>query len=214
MICGPSLNGKITLNHMNTNNTMIEETSNGTIKVSDRVTSMIRKSSGMDHNENDLESNRFGIKVSGGTAEDPPITVTDIQGIGPALEKLKLEDIIVGVNGVSMAGFTWDEACELLKQSEDHVELTIQRTVNLSMKKQKSVKQRFGGGGSEKCQSCKKTVYFAEKMIGPESKIYHKRCLTCQKCPTNLSSGSWMEHENLPYCKGCYARCFGPGGKR
>ena len=168
----------------------------------------------MDENDNDLESNRFGIKVSGGTARDPPIVVKDIQGVGPALEKLKLDDILVGINGVSMAGFTWDEACELLKQSEDKVELTIQRTVVLSVAKQKMVKQRFGGGGSEKCERCKKTVYFAEKAIGPLGKIYHKRCLTCQKCPTNLASGNWLDHDNEPYCKSCYTKLFGPGGKR
>merc|ERR1712151_485143 len=112
------------------------------IKVSDRVTAMVRKSSGMDQNEGettDLESNRFGIKVSGGTMEEPPIIVSDIQGVGPALEKLKLDDILVGINGVSMAGFTWDEACELLKQSEDTIELTIQRTVNLSVAKRKTI---------------------------------------------------------------------------
>ena len=178
---------------------------------------MIRKSSGIDDpksEENDLETNRFGIKVTGGTMEDPPIVVSDIQGIGPALEKLKLDDILVGINGVSMAGFTWDEACELLKQSEDQVELTIQRTINLSVAKKRKIKSRFGGGSSDKCVNCGKAVYFAEKAIGPLGKIYHKRCLTCEKCPTNLASGNWVDHGDLPYCKSCYTKFFGPGGKR
>merc|ERR1712150_91526 len=64
----------------------------------------------------------------------------------------------------------------------------------------------------EVCTACHKTVYFAEKTFGPASLIYHKLCLRCNACNNLLNAGQWVDHDRQPYCKGCYAKYFGPRG--
>lgn len=64
----------------------------------------------------------------------------------------------------------------------------------------------------EQCSTCKKTVYAAEKTLGPKNKIYHKLCLRCLSCNKSLQAGTFVDHDNEPFCKGCYAKYFGPRG--
>jgi len=68
-------------------------------------------------------------------------------------------------------------------------------------------KPRFGGG--DVCPRCKKTVYFAEARDGPNNIKYHKPCFACAVCKKTLDS-SFTERQGEIYCKGCYAKEFGP----
>lgn len=63
----------------------------------------------------------------------------------------------------------------------------------------------------EKCHTCEKTVYAAEKMV-VLNKIFHKICVKCKACNTTLPAGSVLEHDDEIYCKNCHAKHFGPKG--
>ncbi|XP_053799977.1 cysteine and glycine-rich protein 2 isoform X2 [Vidua macroura] len=69
--------------------------------------------------------------------------------------------------------------------------------------------QKFGG--TEKCSRCGDSVYAAEKVIGA-GKPWHKNCFRCAKCGKSLESTTLTEKEGEIYCKGCYAKNFGPKG--
>ncbi|NXK26881.1 CSRP2 protein, partial [Arenaria interpres] len=69
--------------------------------------------------------------------------------------------------------------------------------------------QKFGG--AEKCSRCGDSVYAAEKVIGA-GKPWHKNCFRCAKCGKSLESTTLTEKEGEIYCKGCYAKNFGPKG--
>ncbi|NXN88253.1 CSRP2 protein, partial [Bombycilla garrulus] len=69
--------------------------------------------------------------------------------------------------------------------------------------------QKFGG--TEKCSRCGNSVYAAEKVIGA-GKPWHKNCFRCAKCGKSLESTTLTEKEGEIYCKGCYAKNFGPKG--
>ena len=73
-------------------------------------------------------------------------------------------------------------------------------------------KFKFLQKGREICTTCQTTVYAAEKTLGPKNKIYHKMCLRCLSCNKALASGSFVDHDSEPFCKGCYAKYFGPRG--
>ncbi|KAB0366073.1 hypothetical protein FD754_010229 [Muntiacus muntjak] len=66
-------------------------------------------------------------------------------------------------------------------------------------------------GGAEKCSRCGDSVYAAEKIIGA-GKPWHKNCFRCAKCGKSLESTTLTEKEGEIYCKGCYAKNFGPKG--
>ncbi len=67
---------------------------------------------------------------------------------------------------------------------------------------------------AEKCKKCSKSVYAAEKQVGPSNTVYHKSCFLCSKegCGKRLDSVSVTEKNGVIYCKTCYAKDFGPGG--
>ncbi|OWT38808.1 cysteine and glycine-rich protein [Cryptococcus neoformans] len=64
-------------------------------------------------------------------------------------------------------------------------------------------------GGAPKCDSCGKTAYHAEQVMGPGRKIYHKLCLKCLNCGKRLDPGSLVEHDSQPYCQRCHVVLFG-----
>ncbi|CAI2169061.1 8868_t:CDS:2 [Funneliformis geosporum] len=66
-------------------------------------------------------------------------------------------------------------------------------------------------GGSPQCPRCKKAVYMAEQVIGPNGP-WHRGCLTCIDCKKRLDSYVLAEHEGEAYCKTCHGRHFGPKG--
>jgi len=234
------------------------------------------------YQDESLLYNKYGINLSGGSAEHPQLYIKELKFTNNTLnntsDNLKIKDQIVGINGISMAGYTWDEAIYLIQNSEEKCEISIQRKIvlrpgeqnkkinsleedrggagdchssgslgissgsssselkenvqNLDIKqtepdqtnqppkpkpmsiKQKSFINKFGGGSQEKCFKCGKTVYHAERAIGPHKNIYHKMCLSCVVCKTNLSTGSWLDHDKLPYCKSCYKKNFGVHGAK
>ncbi|GAM27775.1 hypothetical protein SAMD00019534_109510 [Acytostelium subglobosum LB1] len=67
-------------------------------------------------------------------------------------------------------------------------------------------------GGAPKCPICTKSVYAAEKALGPGGNDYHKTCLVCVTCKKSLDSTNLCENDSKPYCKACYGKNFGPKG--
>ncbi|KAM3871967.1 cysteine and glycine-rich protein 1-like isoform 2-T2 [Diretmus argenteus] len=66
------------------------------------------------------------------------------------------------------------------------------------------IAQKFGG--SDKCPRCGKAVYAAEK-------AWHKNgCFRCALCGKGLESTTLADKDGDIYCKGCYAKNFGPKG--
>jgi len=61
---------------------------------------------------------------------------------------------------------------------------------------------RYGGGVQDKCTSCAKTVYMAEKVVMQEQ-VWHIDCLKCVECHKKLSGSNWggfVPPDNKPYC--------------
>uniref|UniRef100_A0A671NGH7 Cysteine and glycine-rich protein 1 n=1 Tax=Sinocyclocheilus anshuiensis TaxID=1608454 RepID=A0A671NGH7_9TELE len=69
--------------------------------------------------------------------------------------------------------------------------------------------QKFGG--SDNCPRCSKAVYAAEKVIGAGN-AWHRGCFRCAKCGKGLESTTLADKDGEIYCKGCYAKNFGPKG--
>uniref|UniRef100_A0A3B1K6S7 Cysteine and glycine-rich protein 1 n=1 Tax=Astyanax mexicanus TaxID=7994 RepID=A0A3B1K6S7_ASTMX len=69
--------------------------------------------------------------------------------------------------------------------------------------------QKFGG--SDVCPRCGKSVYAAEKVVGAGNS-WHKSCFRCAKCGKSLESTTVADKDGEVYCKGCYAKNFGPKG--
>jgi len=65
-----------------------------------------------------------------------------------------------------------------------------------------SAKPRYGGGVTDKCTGCGKTVYMAEKLV-MQDQIWHIDCLKCVECHKKLSGANWggfVPPDNKPYC--------------
>jgi cysteine/glycine-rich protein len=92
---------------------------------------------------------------------------------------------------------------------EEYKEPTeIQRKVapnNSNPTSKPTAKPKFGGGS--KCVRCKKTVYEAEKKLGPKGLEYHQSCFSCVKCkkPLNAELG---DHNGEIYCLLCHANTY------
>ncbi|PIO32249.1 hypothetical protein AB205_0075120, partial [Aquarana catesbeiana] len=54
-------------------------------------------------------------------------------------------------------------------------------------------------GGADVCPRCSKTSW-------------HKACFRCAKCGKGLESTTLADKDGEIFCKGCYAKCFGPKG--
>ncbi|KAJ2868977.1 hypothetical protein GGI22_000536 [Coemansia erecta] len=75
--------------------------------------------------------------------------------------------------------------------------------------------RQFGLGGPppDTCHHCQKTIYAMELSYAAGNK-YHRACLKCKDCNTGVDSLKMTEHDGEIYCKGCYAKQFGPNGFR
>uniref|UniRef100_H2ZLR5 Tight junction protein ZO-2 n=1 Tax=Ciona savignyi TaxID=51511 RepID=H2ZLR5_CIOSA len=77
----------------------------------------------------------FGIAISGGRdnpgaqSGDTSIILSDVVKQGPAFDKLKINDIVLRVNGKPMYNMAHHQAVKELKNSGQRVELTIKRKV-------------------------------------------------------------------------------------
>jgi len=68
-------------------------------------------------------------------------------------------------------------------------------------------------GEKESCPKCNGKVFEAEKMITKKG-YYHKKCFACFKCRHQLDYFLAIEGpDDEVYCKVCYKRSFGPGGR-
>eukprot|EP00123_Amoebidium_parasiticum_P012419 comp21339_c0_seq1/m.29251 comp21339_c0_seq1/g.29251 ORF comp21339_c0_seq1/g.29251 comp21339_c0_seq1/m.29251 type:complete len:200 (-) comp21339_c0_seq1:148-747(-) len=65
--------------------------------------------------------------------------------------------------------------------------------------------------GTDVCPRCEKKVYMAEKVLGA-GYSWHKSCFRCKTCSKNLDSTTCQDKDSEVYCKGCYAKNFGPKG--
>ncbi|KAM3849577.1 cysteine and glycine-rich protein 1-like isoform 1-T1 [Diretmus argenteus] len=72
------------------------------------------------------------------------------------------------------------------------------------------IAQKFGG--SDKCPRCGKAVYAAEKVMGAGSAWHKNGCFRCALCGKGLESTTLADKDGDIYCKGCYAKNFGPKG--
>ena len=68
-------------------------------------------------------------------------------------------------------------------------------------------------GGGVPCARCGKSVYAAEKVLGPGGD-WHKACLTCGGCKRSLVAGGWVNVKNDAFCAPCHAKLHGPRGVR
>lgn len=66
-------------------------------------------------------------------------------------------------------------------------------------------------GPGPHCPRCLRTVYDAERAIGLND-AWHKSCCCCKECKKPLDASTLSRHEVEIYCKGCYAKHFGPHG--
>uniref|UniRef100_A0AAQ4PJA9 Cysteine and glycine-rich protein 1 n=2 Tax=Gasterosteus aculeatus aculeatus TaxID=481459 RepID=A0AAQ4PJA9_GASAC len=66
-------------------------------------------------------------------------------------------------------------------------------------------------GGPDVCPRCGRTVYAAEKVVGGGNS-WHKGCFRCAKCGKGLESTTLADRDGEIFCKGCYAKNFGPKG--
>eukprot|EP01121_Diplochlamys_sp_Union-15-3_P007267 TRINITY_DN1835_c0_g1_i1.p1 TRINITY_DN1835_c0_g1~~TRINITY_DN1835_c0_g1_i1.p1 ORF type:complete len:119 (-),score=14.65 TRINITY_DN1835_c0_g1_i1:47-403(-) len=66
-------------------------------------------------------------------------------------------------------------------------------------------------GGTPKCPTCGKAVYFAEQVLAL-NKPWHKQCLKCKQCSKSLSPGQFSDNNGNIYCKSCYASVIGLKG--
>ena len=68
-------------------------------------------------------------------------------------------------------------------------------------------------GERECCPKCNGKVFEAEKMITKRG-LYHKKCFACVKCKHQLDYFLAIEGpDNEVYCKVCYKKTYGPGGR-
>jgi uncharacterized CHY-type Zn-finger protein len=63
----------------------------------------------------------------------------------------------------------------------------------------------FQAPKTEKCQTCTKSVYAAERMEAGGN-IYHKLCFKCTVCKNNLKLNNYQQSEGVLYCKTCYGK--------
>ncbi|PVU97361.1 hypothetical protein BB561_000612 [Smittium simulii] len=61
------------------------------------------------------------------------------------------------------------------------------------------------------CPRCSKTVFDAEKVVGPNG-LWHRACLKCKSCNSYLNSGKFSDRNGEAYCTKCYNRLWGPKG--
>eukprot|EP00005_Dracoamoeba_jomungandri_P005021 CAMPEP_0174258294 /NCGR_PEP_ID=MMETSP0439-20130205/7309_1 /TAXON_ID=0 /ORGANISM="Stereomyxa ramosa, Strain Chinc5" /LENGTH=490 /DNA_ID=CAMNT_0015341749 /DNA_START=1335 /DNA_END=2807 /DNA_ORIENTATION=+ len=72
-----------------------------------------------------------------------------------------------------------------------------------SEKKSNPLASRFGGN-AERCVTCGKRCYIAEKVV-MEGKIFHIECLRCKDCNKKVGGNNWGGFvEDEPMCKPCY----------
>ena len=69
-----------------------------------------------------------------------------------------------------------------------------------------------GAGLGDRCKSCDKMVYTAEKIIA-QGFSWHKLCFTCghktgKGCNKSLGAGGYEEHSGVAYCKNCARKLF------
>jgi len=68
-------------------------------------------------------------------------------------------------------------------------------------------------GDRECCPRCNGKVFEAEKMTTKRG-LYHKKCFACIKCKSQLGYFGAIEGpDDEVYCKVCYRKFWGPGGK-
>lgn len=93
-------------------------------------------------------------------------------------------------------------------QVESNARSYTPRSNNMpSMAEAKSRFASLGGGNSNKCTQCDKTVYPVEQTT-VESKVFHKTCFKCAHCHNTLKLGNYAALDGKYYCKPHFKQLF------
>lgn len=84
---------------------------------------------------------------------------------------------------------------------------TVHGDPRLAGAKPKRPPSWMGGGASEKCELCGKTVYLVEKLTA-DNKVFHKSCFKCLECKKTLSAGTYASLQGKIYCKVHFKQLF------
>lgn len=63
----------------------------------------------------------------------------------------------------------------------------------------------FTAPKSEKCMTCGKSVYAAERMEAGGN-AYHKLCFKCTTCKNKLQLNNYQQNEGVLLCKTCFGK--------
>jgi len=78
-----------------------------------------------------------------------------------------------------------------------------------------SIIQAAADDEKDRCPRCGGKVFHAERILGGDGKVYHKKCAHCAICEKPLNSMTLCNGKDGDiYCKSCYARKFGAPGYR
>jgi len=61
------------------------------------------------------------------------------------------------------------------------------------------------------CGKCNTKVYFMEQ-VAYKGGFWHKNCFTCATCKKQLEPGTFLDHDNVPFCTSCFNKQFKPKG--
>ncbi|KAI8882731.1 hypothetical protein K501DRAFT_333860 [Backusella circina FSU 941] len=105
-----------------------------------------------------------------------------------------------------------DNTQSVYKETETTTKPSSSSTGGYLSHKTSYVPRKFNfNSQSDTCTSCGKAVYAAELALGAGNK-YHKLCLKCCDCGKRLDSTNMVDKDFDLYCRGCYAKKFGPKG--
>jgi len=61
------------------------------------------------------------------------------------------------------------------------------------------------------CGKCNTKVFFMEQ-VAYKGGFWHKNCFKCATCKKQLEPGTFLDHDNVPYCTSCFNKQFKPKG--
>ncbi|TRY81056.1 hypothetical protein TCAL_09449 [Tigriopus californicus] len=77
----------------------------------------------------DVRDEPWGFNITGGKAFDEPLSISHIHSKSIAERLgLKIEDILIKINGEEAEGFTYEDACEEIAKGEDSFDMVIERS--------------------------------------------------------------------------------------
>eukprot|EP00095_Tigriopus_kingsejongensis_P011846 maker-scaffold493_size155937-snap-gene-0.19 protein:Tk11846 transcript:maker-scaffold493_size155937-snap-gene-0.19-mRNA-1 annotation:"pdz and lim domain protein zasp" len=83
----------------------------------------------------DFKDEPWGFTITGGKAYDEPLSISDIQ-VKSIAERLglKIDDVLIKINGEEAEEFTYEEACQEIAKGEDSFDMVIERTTHAEIR--------------------------------------------------------------------------------